>query len=92
MNDEIVNQSSLFSLIKKSVLCFIFQHILHLFPRIIVLHRVFIFMGTPKNVVNSPRNIMCHVNLYACLLVDHDLWSTLYALYVIVSFCTFVIW
>ena len=32
--------SSLFSLIKKSVLCFIFQHILHLFPRtpIIVLH------------------------------------------------------
>ena len=38
MNDEIVNQSSLFCLIKKCGLCFIiFQHILHVFPRIIVL-------------------------------------------------------
>ena len=37
MNDEIVNQSSLFCLIKKCDLCFIFQHILHVFPRIIVL-------------------------------------------------------
>ena len=35
---------------------------------------------------------MCHVNLYVCLLVDHDLWSTLYALYVIVIICTIVIW
>ena len=36
MNDEIVNQSSLFCLIKKCGLCFIFQHILHVFPRIVL--------------------------------------------------------
>ena len=37
MNDENVNQSSLFCLIKKCELCFIFQHILHVFPCIMVL-------------------------------------------------------
>ena len=36
MNDEIVNQSSLFCLIKKCGLCFTLQHILHVFPRIVL--------------------------------------------------------
>ena len=36
MNDEIVKQSSLLCLIKKCGLCFTLQHILHVFPRIVL--------------------------------------------------------
>ena len=49
------------------------------------------FMGRPQIVVYPPRNITCHVYLYASLLVDHDLWSTLHALYVTIIFSTYVI-
>ena len=52
MNDEIVNQSSLLCLIKNCGLCFIFQHILHVFPRIFVLP---ISCGLPSTQYNVPR-------------------------------------
>ena len=51
----------------------------------------YFFTGRPRIVVYPPRNIRCHVYLYSSLLVDHDLWSTLHALYVTTIICTYVI-
>ena len=52
----------------------------------------YFFIGRPRFVVYPPRTIWCHVYLYASLLVDHDLWSTLDALHVTMFICTYVIW
>ena len=51
----------------------------------------YFIMGRPRIVVYPPRNIRRHVYLYASLLVDNDLWSTLHALYVTMIICTYVI-
>ena len=39
----------------------------------------YILIGRPQLVVYPPRNICCHVLLYVCYWVDHNLWSTLHA-------------
>ena len=53
-------------------------HIIHVFPHIVT---PYWFKGRPQIVVYPPRNTTCHVYLYASFLVDHDLWSTLHALF-----------
>ena len=89
MNDEIVNQSSLFFLDHKMwFMIYLPAHI----TCVSTYCSTYWFTGRPQIVVDPPRNIMCHVYLYASLLVDHDLWSTLHALYVTMIICTYVIW
>ena len=63
-------------------LCFIFQHILHVFPRIVLPIGLWVDhkLWSTSTQYNVPRF------LYASLLVDHDLWSTLHALYVTMIF------
>ena len=36
----------------------------------------YIFIGRPRFVVYPPRIICCHILLYVCYWVDHNLWST----------------
>ena len=78
MNDEILNINRLCFICKKGVYVYIFQHTLHVFPCIVT---PYWFKGRPQIVVYPPCNKTCHVYLYASFLVDHDLWSTLHALF-----------
>ena len=79
MNDEIVNINHLCYIYKKyKMLCYIFQHTLHVFPPIVT---AYWFKGRPQIMVYPPRDTTCHVYLYVSFLVDHDLRSTLHALF-----------
>ena len=49
-----------------------------MFPPIVT---AYWFKGRPQIMVYPPRDTMCHVYLYVSFLVDHDLRSTLHALF-----------
>ena len=49
-----------------------------MFPPIVT---AYWFKGRPQIMVYPPRNTTCHVYLYVSFLVDHDLRSTLHALF-----------
>ena len=83
MNDENCEpKSSLFCLIKMWFMFYLPAHI----TCVSTYCSTYWFTGRPQIVVYPPRNIMCHVYVYASMLVDHDLWSTLHALYVTMIF------
>ena len=78
MNDEILNKKRLCFICKKKMFMFYLPAHITCVPRIVPPYWL---TGRPQIVVYPPRNITCHVYLYVSFLVDHDLWSTLHALF-----------
>ena len=79
MNDEIVNINQLCYICKKKDV-----YVLSSSTHYTCFHLLLQLIGLrvdPQIMVYPPRNTTCHVYLYVSFLVDHDLRSTLHALF-----------